>query len=340
MTIELLYFAGCPSYEALLPRLRLVLDQERIDEQIELRRVESPEQAETERFLGSPTLRIDGRDVDPGAEARDDFGLKCRLYRSEAGLERTPPDEWIIAALRGRVPPRPRGDAVGPEEALEAIGVARSSFAKDRVAGLPDGDRKLYRAILERLAAGKRPDEKWLTDEGAATEAVDRLAAADLIALDAEGGVALAYPLSAHPSRHRVELDDGRQLWACCAIDALGIPAMVGVAGTVVAQTPGGEGEVHVQVGPRGEPIADPVEAVVLAGVAGDGTTACRACPFINFFGSEATASAFQEQHPEMTASVLSIANAATAGRRLFGDLLVDPQALACQKPSGTPQPA
>lgn len=324
MTIELLYFAGCPSYKALLPRLRQILDQERIDEEIELRQVESAEQAESERFLGSPTLRVDGRDVDPGAEARDDFGLKCRLYRTEVGLEGTPPDEWIIAALRDQVPPQPRGDAVAPEEALEAIGVAPSSVAKDRVAGLPDADRKLYRAILERLAAGERTDPKWLTDRGAATKTVRRLAAADLIALDADGGVALAYPLSAHPSRHRVELDDGRQLWACCAIDALGIPAMVGVAGTVFAQIPGGEGEVRVQVGPTGAPIAEPAEAVVLAGVAGDGTTACCACPFINFFGSEATASAYQDQHPELTASLLSIANAATAGRRLFGDLLAD----------------
>lgn len=324
MTIELLYFAGCPSYETLLPRLRQVLDQERIDEEIELRQVDSPEQAESERFLGSPTLRVDGRDVDPGAEARDDFGLKCRLYRTEVGLEETPPDEWIVAALRGQAPSQPRDDAVAPEEALNAIGIASDSFAKVRVAGLPEGDRKLHRAILERLAGGERPDAKWLIDRGAATEVVGRLAAADLIALDADGGVALAYPLSAHPSRHHVELDDGRQLWACCAIDALGIPAMVGVAGTVVAQTPGGEGEVRVQVGPTGEPIADPAEAVVLAGVAGDGTTACCACPFINFFGSEATASAYQAQHPELTAALLPITNAATAGRRLFGDLLAD----------------
>lgn len=101
MKVELLYFEGCPSYEALLPELRALLASEGIAEEIELRRVESVEAAERERFLGSPTVRIDGEDVDPGAGERDDFGLKCRLYRSAAGLEHVPPEEWIRAALRG-----------------------------------------------------------------------------------------------------------------------------------------------------------------------------------------------------------------------------------------------
>jgi hypothetical protein len=108
MAIELLYFDGCPSYEALLPRLRSLLRQRNIDEQVELRRVESDEAAQVNRFLGSPTLRVDGTDVDPGAAERDDFGLKCRLYRTDAGLSPTPPDEWVLAALEARGAPRGR----------------------------------------------------------------------------------------------------------------------------------------------------------------------------------------------------------------------------------------
>ncbi len=99
MRIELLYFDGCPSYEALLPALRELLASEGIEDQIELRRVETPEDAERERFLGSPTVRVDGQDVDPGASERGDFGLECRLYRSEDGMSRTPPEPWIRAAL-------------------------------------------------------------------------------------------------------------------------------------------------------------------------------------------------------------------------------------------------
>ncbi len=99
MSVELLYFDGCPSYEKLLPRLRVLLDDAGAADALAFRRVESEEAAAAERFLGSPTVRVDGRDVDPGAADRDDFGLKCRLYRTDAGLEHMPPDGWIRAAL-------------------------------------------------------------------------------------------------------------------------------------------------------------------------------------------------------------------------------------------------
>jgi hypothetical protein len=97
--VELLYFDGCPNHEALLPRLRSLLDHADVPDQISLHRVESPAAAERERFLGSPTVRIDGRDVDPGAELRADYGLKCRLYATPEGLRGVPPDAWILAAL-------------------------------------------------------------------------------------------------------------------------------------------------------------------------------------------------------------------------------------------------
>jgi hypothetical protein len=85
----------------LLPRLRQLLQDQGVETDIELRRVETPEAAEVERFLGSPTVRIDGRDVEPGAGGRTDFGLKCRIYRGPAGASPVPPDEWIIDALGG-----------------------------------------------------------------------------------------------------------------------------------------------------------------------------------------------------------------------------------------------
>ena len=97
--VELLYFEGCPSYETLLPRLRGLLEDAGCGDPLTLTRVETESDAIQERFLGSPTLRVDGEDVDPGAADRTDFGLKCRLYRSEAGIEHLPPDAWITAAL-------------------------------------------------------------------------------------------------------------------------------------------------------------------------------------------------------------------------------------------------
>src|SRR3954451_13894851 len=67
MKVELLYFDGCPSYEALLPRLRSLFAEAGVAAEVELHRVETEEDAVAQRFLGSPTLRVDGVDVEPGA---------------------------------------------------------------------------------------------------------------------------------------------------------------------------------------------------------------------------------------------------------------------------------
>lgn len=102
MTVELLYFDGCPGHEALLPHLHELANETGADVEIELRRVETLEAAEAERFLGSPTVRVDGVDVDPGAPGRSDYGLKCRIYRSDGAASPTPPDRWIRSALTAR----------------------------------------------------------------------------------------------------------------------------------------------------------------------------------------------------------------------------------------------
>lgn len=100
MKIELLYFDGCPSYDPLLLELQQLLEGQGLNDKVELRLIESLDLAEEERFLGSPTLRINGEDIDPAAANRSDFGLKCRLYRSDEGVSGVPPKEWIIDALR------------------------------------------------------------------------------------------------------------------------------------------------------------------------------------------------------------------------------------------------
>lgn len=98
MRIELLFLEGCPGHERLLPRMRELA--EHAGGELLLRRVETAAEAERERFLGSPTVRVNGRDVDPDAGARTDYGLKCRIYRPDhRGHSQLPPEEWIRAAL-------------------------------------------------------------------------------------------------------------------------------------------------------------------------------------------------------------------------------------------------
>ena len=69
--IELLYWDGCPSYPEALELLESVLAERGVDAQVEVHEVHSHEEAEALRFPGSPTILVDGRDVDQaGADGR------------------------------------------------------------------------------------------------------------------------------------------------------------------------------------------------------------------------------------------------------------------------------
>ena len=89
------------SCSAALPRLRELLADGGLSTTIELRRISDDRAAKRERFLGSPTVRVNGRDVEPGAERRSDYGMKCRLYRSAVGVSGQPPQELLRVAVSG-----------------------------------------------------------------------------------------------------------------------------------------------------------------------------------------------------------------------------------------------
>jgi hypothetical protein len=99
-TVELLYFEGCPNYGAARDSIERIASEE--DVMIDLRLVEvtSHEAAQATRFLGSPSIRVNGRDVEPGADDRESFVIACRVYQTEAGIGGQPSDAWIRAALR------------------------------------------------------------------------------------------------------------------------------------------------------------------------------------------------------------------------------------------------
>jgi hypothetical protein len=98
--IEFLFWAGCPSHPEALDLLRRVLDERGVEAELELREVLTDEEAAALRFPGSPTIRVDGRDVDPdgaGAPAR----LACRVYRLADGrASPVPTREQLEEALK------------------------------------------------------------------------------------------------------------------------------------------------------------------------------------------------------------------------------------------------
>src|SRR3954453_21068210 len=87
--IELLYFDGWPSQQGTPRPLERVAAHSGAE--LRLQRVETLEAAEPERFLGSPTVRVNDVDVDPTAAERDDFAIKCRIYRCADGVSPLPP---------------------------------------------------------------------------------------------------------------------------------------------------------------------------------------------------------------------------------------------------------
>ncbi len=100
MKITFLYFEDCPSHEATLARLRQVMAEEGIQAEIEIVKIETDEQAQSRRFVGSPTILIDGQDIDP-LPADIQYALTCRAYRLENGrISPLPSVDMIRRALR------------------------------------------------------------------------------------------------------------------------------------------------------------------------------------------------------------------------------------------------
>jgi hypothetical protein len=95
MRIEVLYFNGCPNHSRATERLRAILRQEGVPAIVSEVEVKDEPAAMALAFPGSPTIRIDGLDIEPAMRRWGNFGFACRCY--PGGL---PSEEMIRAALR------------------------------------------------------------------------------------------------------------------------------------------------------------------------------------------------------------------------------------------------
>jgi hypothetical protein len=110
MNVELLFWEGCPSHPKALADLRTAMIELDLDpDAVVVREVHTDTDAEGEHFVGSPTIRIDGVDVQPaGAEP---FGLTCRVYHRRDG----------------RISPTP-----DPADVRDALAAAQSNSTKEK----------------------------------------------------------------------------------------------------------------------------------------------------------------------------------------------------------------
>jgi hypothetical protein len=92
MTIEVLYVPGCRNYEPALERLRKVLASQSVRDKVVTLPVSTEAEANALRFPGSPTVRINGEDIEPSQASVP--GLACRLYPNQSGI----PSEAVLRA--------------------------------------------------------------------------------------------------------------------------------------------------------------------------------------------------------------------------------------------------
>jgi len=155
---------------------------------------------------------------------------------------------------------------------------------------------------------------------------VDELAAADAVHIR-DGVVTVAYPFSGTPTPHRVALDGLPAVYAMCAIDALGLPAMAGRDGRITSADPADGTPIEVTVH-NGTWSWTPAGTVVVAGRATDCGSGCGSyevmCPNTVFHASPESAHGYLARHGNLDAQILDRDTAIECGRLNFGTLLTD----------------
>ncbi len=97
--VELLWFSDCPNHPVARQMLADAIERLAPGTRIEEIDASEPEVAAAQRFPGSPTIRVDGIDIEPGFADPGDYTPRCRLYRTAAGLGGVPDPAWIEEAL-------------------------------------------------------------------------------------------------------------------------------------------------------------------------------------------------------------------------------------------------
>lgn len=220
------------------------------------------------------------------------------------------------------------GPRDGVERMMRDAGLPAGTLAARRAA-LPLAVQELHCRVLTAIGEGGRPPAGAdLAADVAALgvdlhDALGALAAAELLFVTPDcGGVLGGVPFTAAPTAHQVTVRGGPTVSANCAVDALGIGAMLGRDTDVASADPvTGQPVTAAQRG--GHWTWAPPAAVVFVGSSGDGTITDSYCPVINFFASEAKALNHQRSRG-LTGEVLPMSDAAQAGALVFGGLLAD----------------
>jgi hypothetical protein len=214
-----------------------------------------------------------------------------------------------------------------PANGTQGIDAARPDIPARQSQLLP-AQRRFHQMILRAfLSTGRPPQTSGLRAAAAELDldvdaALGRLAAVDLVQAEHGGRVVVAYPFSARDTGIRVRPTGGPEIWAMCAIDALGIPQMARCDATIEASDPRSHDPVRVDCS-RGRWSWRPSSTVVLvAGTGHGGTLAQCSCPLITFHVSKQNALDYLNGQLGATGGVLSKRKAHALAGKIFSGLL------------------
>jgi hypothetical protein len=313
--LEVLHVPDCPNLGALLQRLRQVTDLP-----ITTREITTNTAAVMVGMAGSPTLLIN--DEDPFTTTdRPAGGLSCRIYRDEYGHPTPAPTPAQLRAVLSSA----RTAQLGMAEPGEPLRAWRT-----RALPVAPVEKAVHQAILRSFGSSGHPPsaaEIDLLATGFGRDSAEVLRALhnlDAIRLDTQGQIAVAYPFSTRPTRHRVRIANRVEVYAMCAIDALGVAPMLD-QDTRIDSTDATSGRPVSLTTTAGRTSWDPTGAVVFVGsVASRGPSADTCCDYLNFFADDAAAKAWTAAHPEVPGQILTQKLAETLAVRLFEPLLRD----------------
>jgi Alkylmercury lyase len=212
--------------------------------------------------------------------------------------------------------------------ALALAEIPPSKLGPARRARLTKSECELYFWILRHFRTNGRPSDTELRQAAErlgvdAEQGLEKLAREDLVHRGADGDLTVAYPFSGRPTAHRVRFPGGQEVDAMCAIDALGIAPMFGEPIEVASRDPLSGDAILSRVAPDGAAEWSPQSAVVVVGVLDRESDSCRGCcPVLNFFASTASAEQWLAEHLEVRGNLISMQDAAAAGRAVFGEVL------------------
>lgn len=199
-----------------------------------------------------------------------------------------------------------------------------------RSAQLSVQEERVWQAVLRAFASSGRAPRRWELLEGelsseAASACLERLAAKDVLVLDSRSGEILgAYPFSARPTRHRVSFG-AQTVYAMCAIDALGMAAMLGRKVQVESSCPLCGGAIAMKSDAQAIARLEPASVVVWFPNESEARGNCCAdwlCPEINFFCSDKHLNKWRLERAEAGGHVLAALEALYLAKRFFAGLL------------------